>query len=103
MRYYVLGDEETVTGFRLAGVHGEVAEAADAARLRETFQRLVGNPNIGILIITERLAEQLGETLDNHRVRLSTPLVVEVPDREGPLEGKRTLIEMITEAIGVRL
>ncbi|MBT4816196.1 MAG: ATPase V, partial [Lentisphaerae bacterium] len=40
MSFHIIGDEDTVVGFRFAGVTGSAVENADEAR--EAFQRVVG-------------------------------------------------------------
>ena len=54
MSVHVLGDEDTVLGFRLAGIRGTVAEPGEG--LAEQFRALVTDERSKVVLITERLA-----------------------------------------------
>ncbi|MFW6181604.1 MAG: V-type ATP synthase subunit F [Spirochaetota bacterium] len=101
MKYFVIGDEDTVLGFDLAGVGGRVARGAGEAQ--EAFSSALDDPDIGILVITERTADLIRTAVDRHQFTERFPLVVEIPDREGPLEGRPGIREMVNAAIGVKL
>ena len=101
MRYHVIGDEDTVLGFRFAGIRGQVAETAEAARaaLGEACDRR----DVGIVIITDVIADQIREEVNRIRFSLALPLVVEVPGPGGPSPERRDLLELIHEAVGVKV
>ena len=101
MKFFCIADEDTVRGFRLAGVDGTVvetpAEAADALR------RAAGRPDLGIVIITDAVAGDIRTEVDALRMGQGTPLIVEVPGPEGPMPGRKTLREFVQEAVGIRI
>ena len=101
MRYHVIGDEDTVLGFRFAGIRGEIARDADAARkaLREVCQRT----DVGIVIITDVVADLIREEVNEIRFGLALPLVVEVPGPGGPSPKRSNLLDLIREAVGVKV
>ena len=99
MKYFVIGDEDTVLGMSFAGVRGRAVSSP--AEAREAFARALGDGEIGVLIITERTAEGIRKTVEAAITERELPIIVEVPDRGGPIKGKRSLIELIREAIGV--
>ncbi len=101
MKFYVIGDEDTVLGFSYAGVKGTVVETQLEAET--AFEKAFKNPNIGIIIITERSAELIRKRVDNEKINAQRPLVVEIPDREGPMPGRKSILELIREAIGIRV
>ena len=99
MRYFVMGDEDTVLGFGLVGVDGEVVSAEDEAR--EVFARVIRNREIGVVIITERTADMIRETVDRYVFTEDFPLILEVPDRQGRIPGRPSLREVANRAIGI--
>jgi V/A-type H+-transporting ATPase subunit F len=99
--YYVIGDEDTVLGFRYGGVPGEVVSNTQEAR--QALARAVAQRRARILILTDLIAETIRDEVNAVRATTAWPLVVEIPGPAGPLPGKRTLLELIREAVGVRI
>ena len=98
MRYFVISDNtDTQVGLRLAGVEGVLARTREEGLA--AIDEALADPTIGILLITEGLAEQCAAPLkmDGH-----TPLVVEIPDRYGSRK-KDSITRYIREAIGVKV
>jgi V/A-type H+-transporting ATPase subunit F len=101
MRYYVIGDEDAVLGFGLVGVEGTAVQGAEQAR--EVMKTVLEQSDIGIVIITERVADLIRPQVDRYIFTRSFPLIVEIPDRQGPLAGKPGIREMVNQAIGIKL
>ena len=101
MRYYVIGDEDAVLGFGMVGVKGRIAEDAKAAE--QALQECIESGEVGIVLITERVAELIRPTVDGFIFTHNFPLIVEIPDRRGKLSGKPGIREMVNEAIGIKL
>ena len=101
MRYFIIGDEDTVLGFSLAGVSGKAVRREDQAR--EAFAECLKDGETAIIIITERVAAMIREEVDHYIFNADFPLIVEIPDREGPMPGRPTLREMVNQAIGINL
>ncbi len=101
MKFYCIADEDTVRGFRLAGVEGRVADTPDGARaaVEEAAARL----DVGILILTDRVAAGIRPLVDEMRSGRKEPLVVEIPGPQGPMPGRKTLRQFVQEAIGIRI
>lgn len=101
MRYFVIADNtDTRVGLRLAGIEGVVARTKEDALA--AVDAALGDPTIGILLITESLAEQCAEKLAPVKLDGHTPLVVEIPNRDGARR-KDAITRYIREAIGVKL
>jgi vacuolar-type H+-ATPase subunit F/Vma7 len=100
MDFYVVADEDTVAGFRYAGVPGLVVASADAARAE--LQRLADEDAQLIVITTERIADSVRGTVNAIRYEATLPLVVEIPGPKGPSEAATSLEQMIRDAVGVR-
>jgi V-type H+-transporting ATPase subunit F len=87
----IIGDEETVTGFLLAGI-GErsenfsnflkVTSETDTNQIRDFFQELVSNGRVGIILISQDVAERIRETLDAYDEII--PTVLEIPSKNTP-------------------
>ncbi len=98
MRFYVIADEATVAGFSLVGVDGVVVEGAEEAK--EALQQAFSSHDIGIIVITEKLAASIREEMEEFVFGHDFPLVIEIPDREGPMEGRVSIRQMVRSAIG---
>ena len=101
MRYFVISDNtDTQVGLRLAGVPGVLARTREEGLA--AIDEALADPEIGILLINERLAEQCADKLAPLKMDGRTPLVVEIPDRNGSRK-KDAITRYIREAIGVKL
>lgn len=101
MRYFVISDNtDTQVGLRLAGVEGVVARSKEEAE--QAIQKVLADPTVGILLVTESLAEQCADQLADWKMNGRTPLVVEIPDRHGT-RNHDAIGRYIREAIGVKL
>ena len=87
----IIGDEETVTGFLLAGI-GERSEnftnflkvnsQTKNEQIEEFLHSLVTNKNIGIILISQDIADRIRDTLDAYNEII--PTVLEIPSKQHP-------------------
>ncbi len=101
MKFFVIGDEDTVLGFRYAGVDGRVAR--NGAEARRALDAASSDSELGAIVITERVANMARDAVDAMRSGRAVPVLVEIPDRDGPLPDKKTLADLIREAVGIRI
>jgi len=101
MDLFVIGDTDTVLGFAYAGVDGETVESADEAA--RVFGQVIDEGRVKILIITERAAGLIRDDVDHVRFEAQSPVIVEIPGPEGPDPDRRSLLELIREAVGIRV
>lgn len=101
MTFYCIGDEDTVRGFRLAGVDGQVATSA--AQAAAALTEAVAGVACGILILTQSVAAWVRPQVEALRRERDRPLVVEIPGPEGPLPGRKTLRQVVHAAVGMSL
>jgi len=101
MKYSIIGDEDTVLGFKMVGVSGKVAENADEAQ--RAFQAVLLDKETCIIIITERIADMIRPVVNKYLFTVSFPLIVEIPDRTGREPGRAGIREMVNTAIGIKL
>jgi V/A-type H+/Na+-transporting ATPase subunit F len=101
MKYAIIGDEDAVLGFGIVGVTGAVAVTADEAR--QAFQAQLENKEVGIIIMTEGVADMIRTLVDRYLLTESFPLIVEIPDRRGTRPNRPGIKEMVNAAIGIKL
>ena len=80
MKYFVITDStDTQVGLRLAGVEGVVVR--EPSQVRDAIQAAAADKEIGVLLITEKLAAMCQDLIDPMKLTAQRPLVVEIPDR----------------------
>ena len=87
----IIGDEETVTGFLLAGI-GErnenstnflkVNPQTQDQQIEEFFHGLITRKDIGIVLISQDVADRIRDTLDAYNEII--PTVLEIPSKQHP-------------------
>jgi vacuolar-type H+-ATPase subunit F/Vma7 len=108
MKIVCMGDAETVAGFRLAGINeGYVLdpEGEDRDAILREFREITEDQEVAILIITEKMGELLKEEItefDESKSRVN-PIIVQIPDKGGPLEREDPLNVLINRTLGVSL
>lgn len=100
MKYFCLGQEDTVLGFRLAGVEGHAVAALVQAQ--QVFKTVVGRKDIGILLIDEPTADLIREEVDKLLYSHELPLVMEIPCRTGPKPDRKPVTEIVRKVLGVK-
>jgi V/A-type H+-transporting ATPase subunit F len=119
MEFYFIGDEELVTAFRFIGIEGIAVKDADKAV--EVFKGITEGTLVPgtlvpgasahdqetarceVLILTEETAEWLGDHMINWQISGRYPLIVEIPGISGRHIDRKTLVDLIREAIGIHV
>lgn len=101
MKYFVIGDQDTVLGFNLAGVEGRVVKTKE--EIDQVFTFAVSDEEIGIVVITEKLANQIRDRINDYLFTRNFPLIVEIPDREGVDPNRIGFRQLVNKAIGIKL
>ena len=101
MKFYCIGDEDTVRGLRLAGITGQVASTAQQAA--NALAAAVNRADCGVIILAERTAAGIRDQVDALRLTRARPLIVQIPGPEGPLAGRKSLRAFVREAVGIRV
>ena len=102
MKYFVITDStDTYVGLRLAGMEGLVVR--EEAEVRQAIGAAANDPEIGILLITERLAALCEDQIAPLKMTAQRPLVVEIPDRHSAGRSSDSITRYIREAIGVKI
>jgi V/A-type H+-transporting ATPase subunit F len=101
MKVTVIGHQDAVLGFSLAGVPGQVVSDADGANA--ALDEALASPEAGIVLVTQDVAALVQVRVDQLKLRSTLPLVVEVPSPAGMPEGEPSLGEIVLRAIGIKL
>jgi V/A-type H+/Na+-transporting ATPase subunit F len=101
MRYFIIGDEDSVLGFGMVGVEGK--SVSDAAEADVVFTSVLKDHSVGIVMITESVAEMIRDKVDAYLFTEQFPLIVEIPDKDGRRPNRPGLRQMVNEAIGISL
>ncbi len=98
----IMGDIDTVSGFRLGGVKEAVVvkttEEAIAA-----FDKFL-DEEISIIIITQVWVNEMRDYIDRKIGSSVLPMIIEIPDKDGSFEGSSDQINaLIKRVIGVEM
>ncbi|HET6822969.1 MAG TPA: V-type ATP synthase subunit F [Anaerolineales bacterium] len=101
MKVLVIGHPEAVLGFSLAGVSGRAVSTA--AEVNQALDEVQAAKDIGIVLVTQDVAEMIPARMEHLKLRSTIPLVVEIPSPQGVPEGQESLGEIVLRAIGIKL
>lgn len=77
MRVVAVGTRSFIMGFRLAGAGG--IEVTDAKELLSVVNRLMNDPEIGLIILPEELTDEIKNEINEIRSKKPIPLIYVVP------------------------
>lgn len=102
MQFYLISDNiDTEMGMRLAGVGGVVVH--DENGVREALENALANPEIAIILMTEKLVTLCSELVYDIKLNHRSPLIVEIPDRHATSQITETIDRYVADAIGLHL
>eukprot|EP00617_Octactis_speculum_P019079 CAMPEP_0185765160 /NCGR_PEP_ID=MMETSP1174-20130828/26615_1 /TAXON_ID=35687 /ORGANISM="Dictyocha speculum, Strain CCMP1381" /LENGTH=116 /DNA_ID=CAMNT_0028448099 /DNA_START=37 /DNA_END=387 /DNA_ORIENTATION=- len=95
----IIGDEDTVTGFLLAGIGQRSAENSnflvvkpDTARpvIEGAFNALVEREDVGIVLINQHIANEIRHLLKDYDKTI--PTILEIPSKDSPYDPEQDYI-----------
>ena len=104
MKVSVIADRDTVNGFALAGIK-DLYAVDNREEAKKALAEVMENPDMGVVIITERYALYLTEDIRRWREEKPLyPLIVEIQDKKGkveklPLMSKREVADRILDRV----
>lgn len=102
MRFFLISDNsDAMNGMRLAGIEGAVVR--NAADLQKTLTDIAVHSDIGMILITEKIAETYQAEMDEIHKNQTGPLLVTVPSTGGSAAGKDRITRYVREAIGIKI
>ena len=98
----IIGDIDTVSGFRLGGVKkAEVVKTTEEAIA--AFDKFL-DEEISIIIITQVWVNEMRDYIDRKIGSSVLPMIIEIPDKDGSFEGSSDQINaLIKRVIGVEM
>jgi V/A-type H+-transporting ATPase subunit F len=101
VKFFCIADEDTVRGFRLAGIAGQVVNTPEQAVA--AVEAATARSDCGIVVLTEKVAAGIRPRVEAIRLERDHPLIVEIPGPQGPLPGRKSLRQYVQEAVGIRV
>ena len=101
MKVLEIGHPDAVLGFSLAGVGGRVATTA--AEVNQALDDAQAARDVGIVLVTQDVAQLIPARMEHLKLRSTVPLIVEIPSQGGVPEGQASLGEIVLRAIGIKL
>ena len=93
----VLGDRDSVLGFRALGLDTFSADNVEQAR---TILHQLAKDTYAVIYLTEQYAQYLGPELERYKDRL-TPAIILIPGKEGSLGiGMANVKKAVERAVG---
>jgi V-type H+-transporting ATPase subunit F len=96
----IIGDEDTVTGFLLAGI-GDIDQKKNAnflivdkntthSEVEDAFKRFTSRQDIAIVLIAQNVADTIRYLLDDYDQII--PAILEIPSKETPYDPSKDYI-----------
>ncbi len=102
MKMYLISDNiDTQIGMRLAGIEGCVVHEPE--EVMKAVHHALQDPELGILLFTEKAGALVKEDLNELKLTLHTPLIIEIPDRHGSRDIAGSINSLVKESIGLKL
>ena len=92
---------DTQVGLRLAGIKGVVVHTRE--EVISELNKVKEDKEIGIIIITEKLSSLVKGEINEIKLGMGIPLVVEIPDRHGTSRNKESITKYVKESIGLKI
>ena len=98
----LVADRRTVTSFKLAGLQS-VHHVENAAEAEKCIRNLLERLDLTVILVTEGIVNQIPELVEEISDR-KYPLVVPIPNTEGPVTMKRDLIvDLVKRKAGIEV
>jgi len=96
----VIGDRDSVLGFKALGVSTHFAYDAERAN---TLIKRMAREKYAVIFITEELAEMCIETIDRYKAR-TIPAIIPIPSNQGSTGiGMKLLNANVEKAVGINI
>ena len=101
MKLAAFCDSDTAIGMRLAGVSELFVPNGKPL---DVWNQIIERDDIGILFVTEKIAEDIEKHLKEFRIRNNIPIIVEIPDKKGRIKEHVDFVShVIKKAVGVEI
>ncbi|HON79513.1 MAG TPA: V-type ATP synthase subunit F [Spirochaetota bacterium] len=97
-KIYIMGDIHTVTAFSFSGITGVVVEPDT---VETSFKDLLEQEDAGIIMITHDLSQPISNIIYDVNLNSAKPVIIEIPGIDAPEGIRRSVLQYISEALGV--
>ena len=101
MSFHIIADQDTVLGFRFAGVTGAAVDSLESAA--SAFAQVKNGGTCQILLLSEQVETWLEASITAHRLAAEPPYIVTIESVWGPEGQRKSLEALIYEAVGIRI
>lgn len=102
MKAFLISDNvDTSVGLKVAGIKSIVLHNRE--EILNKINELKKDREIGIVILTEKIAKLVEERVKELKLSKEIPLIVEIPDRHGTIKGQDSIIRYVKESIGIKI
>lgn len=102
MKMYLISDNrDTLVGMRLAGIKGVIA--GDKKEAEKIFDEAINKKEVGILLLTEKIANDIRDRVNYVKQKSASPLIVEIPDRHGSMKDEDYITGYVRNSIGIKI
>ena len=99
MKLAAICERDTAVGLRIAGIHELLIPEENPVN---TLDQIGERDDIGVVFITEKIAQDISKYLKDFRMQHDTPIIVEIPDKKGRLDDHVDFIShLIKKAVGI--
>jgi|GEM_PF-2271462 len=105
MKIVSITDPLTASGMKLAGIE-KAYKVEEAGKAEEIFEEAINEKDIGVIILTEKLANKMDDKVLDIKEKTSqtTPIVIEIPSKEGPEPERREMVDkLVKQAVGIKV
>lgn len=102
MKFFAISNNvDTITGLRLAGIKGVIVHERE--EVIQALEKATADADMGIIIMTELLAEMVQDEVKEIRLDASKPIITVIPDRHGERRRPDYITNYIKESIGLKI
>jgi V/A-type H+/Na+-transporting ATPase subunit F len=102
MKAFLISDNvDTFVGLKVAGIKSILLHKRED--ILEKIDELKKDKEIGIIILTERVAELVEDRVKEIKLSKEIPLIVEIPDRHGTIRGQDSILRYVKESVGIKI
>eukprot|EP01040_Poterioochromonas_malhamensis_P005246 gene5246-5626_t len=107
----VIGDEDTVIGFLLAGIGHRNAEGqnflvvkpdTETPVIEEFFKKITNRSDVGIVLINQTVANEIRPLINDYNKVI--PTILEIPSKEIPYDSsKDSIMRRVSMVLGISM
>ena len=101
MHMHVIGGQDLVLGFKLAGVRGDVVRTPE--EIVAAIESAGADPNVAVILVSKAVAMHAKAQIAHLRVRQGYPIVLEIAEPGESAKDPEALMRFVGDSIGLTL